>query len=594
MIVSYAQNFEDVRLWRALGHIANGCYVDIGAQDPIVDSVSRAFYEKGWRGLHVEPSASYAARLAEDRPGETVIQALVAADPGLHAFFEFPDTGLSTAERAIAERHAAAGHPMREVTVPAVTLAAVLDSLTGREVHWLKVDVEGFEHEVLRSWGDSPVRPWVLVVESTLPMTQTESHEDWERMVIGRGYRFVCFDGLNRYYVSASHAELDAAFSVAPNVFDGFSLSGTATAPFSAVVNGRLRDLEVAAAIADATARSREEELRRNFAAEAQEVQATLQKSRDESAVLAAELAARERAFAVDSLAHEREKLRLSDSIAVRERELGEQAVEREREHGARFVALQGELASLGRTLAERERVHGERLASLHREHILMRDAISAKERVFGEQLAAARGEFERLVHAEEAKIRELRAELEARQQEVGEVARAMCSLELRFSAQLHFAQTEVARLVDQQRELNARHELQLAHEREAASRMAADLGDRVESLHGIAGEQRMRLQAVFSSRSWRLMAPLRRLTQWLRQIAGRQPLEQLEQTAQLAVTFDHLVTSRSRIPAAEPKPLAPVAASICHRLAMRESGLPFAPRARSPDSVEERPKAHS
>jgi hypothetical protein len=79
-----------------------------------------------------------------------------------------------------------------------------------------------------------------------------------------------------------------------------------------------------------------------------------------------------------------------------------------------------------------------------------------------------------------------------------------------------------------------------------------------------------------------------------LRQIAGRQPLEQLEQTAQLAVTFDHQVTSRSRIPAAEPKPLAPVAASICHRLAMRESGLPFAPRARSPDSVEERRKAHS
>ena len=54
-IISYAQNFEDVMLWRALGQIEHGFYIDIGAQDPIIDSVSLAFYEHGWRGIHVEP-----------------------------------------------------------------------------------------------------------------------------------------------------------------------------------------------------------------------------------------------------------------------------------------------------------------------------------------------------------------------------------------------------------------------------------------------------------------------------------------------------------------------------------------------------------
>ena len=56
MFISYAQNFEDVILWRALKHVENGFYIDIGAQDPVIDSVSRGFYEKGWRGLHVEPT----------------------------------------------------------------------------------------------------------------------------------------------------------------------------------------------------------------------------------------------------------------------------------------------------------------------------------------------------------------------------------------------------------------------------------------------------------------------------------------------------------------------------------------------------------
>ena len=49
-ITSYAQNFEDVILWRALEHVERGFYIDIGAQDPVVDSVSLAFYERGLAG----------------------------------------------------------------------------------------------------------------------------------------------------------------------------------------------------------------------------------------------------------------------------------------------------------------------------------------------------------------------------------------------------------------------------------------------------------------------------------------------------------------------------------------------------------------
>ena len=53
--VSYAQNFEDVMLWRALSHVDCGFYIDIGAHHPTIDSVSLAFYERGWTGIDVEP-----------------------------------------------------------------------------------------------------------------------------------------------------------------------------------------------------------------------------------------------------------------------------------------------------------------------------------------------------------------------------------------------------------------------------------------------------------------------------------------------------------------------------------------------------------
>ena len=39
--ISYSQNLEDVMLWRALKHIENGFYIDVGAGSPTVDSVTK-------------------------------------------------------------------------------------------------------------------------------------------------------------------------------------------------------------------------------------------------------------------------------------------------------------------------------------------------------------------------------------------------------------------------------------------------------------------------------------------------------------------------------------------------------------------------
>jgi len=239
MFTSYAQNFEDVMLWRALRRVGPGFYIDIGAQDPVVDSVSMGFYEQGWRGVHVEPVASYAGLLRAQRPDEIVIEAAVGAARGRLKLFEIPGTGLSTADPAVAHRQKEAGYSVREVEVVCTTLEEVLAPHAGREIHWLKIDVEGSERDVLRGWG-SGAAPWIVVIESTLPVTRSASQQDWEPLVLERGYRFAYFDGLNRFYVSSQHADLAAAFGYGPGVFDGFQLSGTATAPYCTRLNARL------------------------------------------------------------------------------------------------------------------------------------------------------------------------------------------------------------------------------------------------------------------------------------------------------------------------------------------------------------------
>ena len=80
--ISYAQTMEDVMLWRVLRHEAPCFYIDIGAADPDRLSVTRAFYERGWQGLDVEPLPEQAARLRDARPHDIVVQAAVSDREG--------------------------------------------------------------------------------------------------------------------------------------------------------------------------------------------------------------------------------------------------------------------------------------------------------------------------------------------------------------------------------------------------------------------------------------------------------------------------------------------------------------------------------
>ena len=89
----------------------------------------------------------------------------------------------------------------------------------------MKIDVEGMEGEVLASWGREKARPWILVIESTLPNTQIEDFERWEPEVLDRGYKFVYYDGLNRFYAHEDHRDLCPTFGPGPNCFDCFTLT---------------------------------------------------------------------------------------------------------------------------------------------------------------------------------------------------------------------------------------------------------------------------------------------------------------------------------------------------------------------------------
>ena len=225
MATVYAQNFEDVILWRALGNIENGRYVDVGAHDPDYSSVTRRFYEAGWRGINVEPVVTMFEKLVDRRPEDFNVQVACSDHEDDMTFYEVRDTGLSTVDPVHASQMRADGWNVVETSVHLVTLDSLLEEYDLGPIHFLKIDVEGAEPAVLAGCELTRWRPWILVIEATAPLSRDLASATWEPGVLASGYQKVYFDGLNNYYVADEHAELAADFGIQPNCFDGFALA---------------------------------------------------------------------------------------------------------------------------------------------------------------------------------------------------------------------------------------------------------------------------------------------------------------------------------------------------------------------------------
>jgi FkbM family methyltransferase len=213
-------------LWRALKHVKNGFYIDVGAAWPDEHSVTKAFYDRGWRGINIEPNLIHFASLREQRARDINLQVAVgeSTDELIMSFVD--NTGLSTFDEKIAFQYEASGFNISSRAVNVEPLSSICLSYIpfGQDIHFLKIDIEGFEKQALLSHDWKNYRPWIVLVEATLPTTQQESFQGWEPILLEADYVFVYADGLNRFYLAKEQCELIDAFKYPPNVFDSFVL----------------------------------------------------------------------------------------------------------------------------------------------------------------------------------------------------------------------------------------------------------------------------------------------------------------------------------------------------------------------------------
>jgi FkbM family methyltransferase len=227
---SYAQNGEDVFIERCFGTRKSGFYIDIGASHPVKDNPTYSSYCKGWSGVNLEPIAERVAELLRLRPRDITIQAAVGASNGEAVFYRTDGIGgLSSCVPNAVMQLEESGSAVDRLVVPMLTLDWLCAQYGIADVQVLKIDVEGYEGEVLNGFSFNSCRPELLIIEAVSPAGCANA-EPWVKRLLSLGYDQVYDDALNLFFVRQESCDLKAQFLKPLSVIDGvrwFSSQGS-------------------------------------------------------------------------------------------------------------------------------------------------------------------------------------------------------------------------------------------------------------------------------------------------------------------------------------------------------------------------------
>ena len=176
---SYAQCGEDVVVSQIFEYLKmeRPTYLDIGAFLPIFSNNTYLFYERGARGVLVEPNVDLIPELKRKRPKDTVLGVGIGiSDESAAPYYCMTLPQWNTFDKDEAERRVAksVGQVKIEKVVPLrlVPINRVIDEhFKGKGPDYLSIDVESLDLAILKTLDFSKYRPKVICAETLVALS---------------------------------------------------------------------------------------------------------------------------------------------------------------------------------------------------------------------------------------------------------------------------------------------------------------------------------------------------------------------------------------------------------------------------------------
>ncbi len=214
-VISYAENQEDLILYHALKRYNNIFYIDVGANDAWYASLTQLFYSRNLgRGVNIDGNILYYQKLVQMREKDINLNIAIGDITGEVNFpLDYGGEGTLNEEfiNLVNQRRKITNEP-RYAKVQLDTLANIIKKYVPpeQEIHFCKIDTEGYEEKCLLGIDWNLKRPWIFCIESVLETSSGKKRTDmeWEYILKNNGYSPALMDLNNKYYVANEHIEI--------------------------------------------------------------------------------------------------------------------------------------------------------------------------------------------------------------------------------------------------------------------------------------------------------------------------------------------------------------------------------------------------
>jgi FkbM family methyltransferase len=175
---SWSQSAEDIVLFSLLGGKKKGFYLDVGAHDPTVISVTKLFYDLGWSGINIEANPYKFKVIDQVRTRDINLNYAVGKKKN-YKLYIMSASSMSTVNTKALQKLRSEGRTkvLESVSVKGIKLEEILKGYCKEPVDFLNIDIEGQDYEALRSanFESLEINLWPLwiSVENQMPIKNT-------------------------------------------------------------------------------------------------------------------------------------------------------------------------------------------------------------------------------------------------------------------------------------------------------------------------------------------------------------------------------------------------------------------------------------
>lgn len=200
---SYSQSGEDMILNVILCNVKKGFYVDIGANNPLEQSNTCFFYEKGWNGINIDALPGSMKLFNILRKRDINLEIPISDIEETLTYCMFQSSFYNSFDEEIAAKVKDKIDMIDTKKLDTKKLSWVLDNYCPTKIiDFFTIDTEGFDLKVLKSNDWNKYCPKVIVIEINKAGTGTESMKN---EIVGflekQNYTYYCNTPVNAFFI---------------------------------------------------------------------------------------------------------------------------------------------------------------------------------------------------------------------------------------------------------------------------------------------------------------------------------------------------------------------------------------------------------